>query len=119
MIVQMVQMKILRFVIIVIVIRIHSLNVKMENAFRNYGFVILMMIAVMVQMNQLIDVEIGTVARVGRNVLQEIIIVAFPVGYFVMVKMIVVTILMKQTQSFVLNVMKLVISNAKMEDVYH
>lgn len=119
MIVRMAPMKIQPFVIIVIVIKIHNTNVIMANVYRNFGIVILMMIVVIIRMNQHIYAVIEIVVPDGENVHQDIIIVAYQVGYSVMVKMIVAIILMKQIQNYVQYVILRVILNVKMIAVFH
>lgn len=97
----------------------HSLDAKMANAFPNCGFVILMTIVVTTRMNLHIDVEIEIAVQAGRSVPLEIIIAASPVGYFVMERMIVVTIPMKPTLNIAPNAMILEILSARMGDAFH
>jgi hypothetical protein len=91
----------------------------MENVYRNYGSVILMTTAAITLTNRRTDAEIEIVALDGKSVPQETTIDVFPVGFSVMVKMIVVIIVMKIIQNSVPNVTTSETSNAKMENVFH
>ena len=108
-----VQTKIQVFVINEIVILIHNFSVKTVNVFRNCGIAILMMIVETILMNQLTYVAIVIAQQAGKNVHQDIIIVAFQAGSSVTVKTIVVIIRMKLIQICVLNAQVPVTSSAK------
>lgn len=68
-----------------------NLVVRMDDAYRNFGCVTSITIAVMILMNQRTCVVKETVQLAGRDVLDSQIIVAFPSGFSVMEKTIVVT----------------------------
>lgn len=69
-------------------------HVRMPDAYRNYGCAILITIVVMILMNQLTCADREIVRLDGSDARDNQIIVAYPNGYSVMVKMIVVIIVM-------------------------
>lgn len=100
MIVRMVRTKIQLYVTIVIVTKIPNTNVIMENVYRSYGIVILMMIVAIVRMSRPTYVEIEIAVQDGESVHHDITTVVFQVGCSVMAKMIVVIIRMKRIQNY-------------------
>lgn len=110
-IVKTVLMKTHRFVTIVLVILKRNLLAKMDVVYQNYGCAISTTIAAMIPTNLLICVDKRIVRQVGNVVLVDLIIVAYPNGFSVMVKTIVATVATNY-RKIVHNVTQRPISNA-------